>query len=99
MADVVDRIASIGNHPTANEAWGLVLASRNESDTVVWTEQIAEAAGIAQPRYSTRAMRLGQGWHFGTPMTGFCESGRRSRGGLQAWAATQGAELRHWIGR
>ena len=49
VADVVDRIASIGNHPTANEAWGLVLASRDESDTVVWTEQIAEAAGIAQP--------------------------------------------------
>ncbi len=38
-----------GGHPTANEAWGLVLASRDESDTVVWTEQIAEAAGIAQP--------------------------------------------------
>ena len=36
-------------HPTANEAWGLVLASRDESDTVVWTEQIAEAAGVAQP--------------------------------------------------
>ncbi len=38
-----------GGHPTANEAWGLVLAGRDESDTVVWTEQIAEAAGIAQP--------------------------------------------------
>ena len=25
------------------------MASRDESDTVVWTEQIAEAAGIAQP--------------------------------------------------
>jgi hypothetical protein len=40
---------SAGGHPTANEAWGLVLASRDESETVVWTEQIAEAAGIAQP--------------------------------------------------
>lgn len=38
-----------GGHPTANEAWSLVLAGRDESDTVVWTEQIAEAAGIAQP--------------------------------------------------
>ena len=38
-----------GGHPSANEAWGLVLASQDETDTVVWTEQIAEAAGIAQP--------------------------------------------------
>lgn len=38
-----------GGHPTANEAWALVLASADESDTVVWTEQIAEAAGIARP--------------------------------------------------
>ena len=38
-----------GGHPSANEAWGLVLASLDESDTVVWTEQIAEAAGVAQP--------------------------------------------------
>ncbi len=38
-----------GGHPSANEAWALVLASQDESDTVVWTEQIAEAAGAAQP--------------------------------------------------
>ena len=38
-----------GGHPSANEAWGLVLASQDETDTVVWNEQIAEAAGIAQP--------------------------------------------------
>jgi hypothetical protein len=49
VADVIDRIASVGGHPSANEAWGLALASHDESETVVWTEQIAEAAGIAQP--------------------------------------------------
>lgn len=38
-----------GGHPTANEAWALVLTSHDEADTVIWTEQIAEAAGIAQP--------------------------------------------------
>lgn len=37
-----------GGHPTANEAWGMALLSRDEAETVVWTEQIAEAAGIAQ---------------------------------------------------
>lgn len=49
VADVIDRISSVGGHPSANEAWALVLSSADESDTVVWTEQIAEAAGIAQP--------------------------------------------------
>lgn len=38
-----------GGHPTANEAWALVLSSHDEAETVVWTEQIAEAAGIVQP--------------------------------------------------
>ena len=38
-----------GGHPTANEAWALVLSSTDEAETVVWTEHIAEAAGIAQP--------------------------------------------------
>lgn len=49
VADVIDRIAAVGSHPSANEAWGMVLAAQDESETVVWTEQIAEAAGIAQP--------------------------------------------------
>ena len=38
-----------GGHQTANEAWALVLSSHDEAETVVWTEQIAEAAGIVQP--------------------------------------------------
>ncbi len=40
---------ALGGHPTANEAWALVLASHDEAETVIWTEQIAEAAGIARP--------------------------------------------------
>jgi hypothetical protein len=49
VSDVIDRMSCAGAHPTANEAWGLALASVDESETVVWTDQIAEAAGIAQP--------------------------------------------------
>jgi hypothetical protein len=49
VSDVIDRIAAVGSHPSANEAWGMVLAAQDESETVVWTEQIAEAAGVAQP--------------------------------------------------
>lgn len=49
VADVIDRISSAGGHPTANEAWGMVLTSIDEAETVVWTDQIAEAAAIARP--------------------------------------------------
>ena len=49
VSAVIDRISCAGGHQTANEAWGVVMASADESDTVIWTDQIAEAAGIARP--------------------------------------------------
>lgn len=47
--EVVDRIVEAWGHPSGNEAWAMALAARDEANTVVWTEQIAEAMGIAQP--------------------------------------------------
>ena len=41
VSAVIDRISCAGGHPTANEAWGIVMASADESDTVIWTDQIA----------------------------------------------------------
>lgn len=35
------------NHPTADEAWAVVLESLDENKTVVWTQQMAEARAIA----------------------------------------------------
>lgn len=35
------------NHPTADEAWAVVLESLDENKTVVWTLQMAEARAIA----------------------------------------------------
>lgn len=49
IADVLDRMRTVGGHPTANEAWAMVLASLDESETVVWTDQVAEAAAVARP--------------------------------------------------
>jgi len=49
IGDVLDRMSASGGHPTANEAWSLVLASQDEEETVVWTDQIAEAAAVARP--------------------------------------------------
>lgn len=49
VADVIDRIRTSGGHPSGNEAWALVISSQDEAETVVWTDQIAEAAAVAQP--------------------------------------------------
>ena len=49
ITDVLDRMSTVGGHPTANEAWAMVLASLDESETVVWTDQVAEAAAVARP--------------------------------------------------
>ncbi|MCA8323263.1 hypothetical protein [Burkholderia cepacia] len=35
--------------PDANEAWAIALRSRDERDTVVWTQECAEAFAIALP--------------------------------------------------
>ncbi|MDW9227060.1 hypothetical protein C7S15_1627 [Burkholderia cepacia] len=35
--------------PDANEAWAIALRSRDERDTVVWTQECAEAFAVATP--------------------------------------------------
>lgn len=40
--------------PTADEAWAIALASDDESETVVWTSEIAEAFAACKPILKTR---------------------------------------------
>lgn len=47
LADVIDRIEHADGHPGPEEAWALVPVS--EDDSTVWTDEIAQAAGIAHP--------------------------------------------------
>jgi hypothetical protein len=48
-ADVVKRMPKESNgHPEANEAWAIALRSRDERDTVVWTNETAQAFSIAK---------------------------------------------------
>lgn len=37
------------NRPTADEAWAVALGARDEADTVVWTEETAQAFAAARP--------------------------------------------------
>lgn len=51
-ADLIAQIqGAIGNdgRPGADEAWAIALRSCDESDTVVWTQETAEAFAICQP--------------------------------------------------
>lgn len=45
IADVITRLDD--GRPGAEEAWAMI--PRSEADTVVWTEEMAEALGVAQP--------------------------------------------------
>lgn len=49
LAAVIERIERQDGRLTGDEAWALVIASRDEAVTVVWTDEIAEASGSAWP--------------------------------------------------
>lgn len=51
-ADVIRFLTSglpVDSRPGADEAWAVAITSGDESATVVWTEEIAQAFGIARP--------------------------------------------------
>jgi hypothetical protein len=49
VADVIERIASADGRPGADEAWANAQLAHDESMTVVWTQEAAEAFWIARP--------------------------------------------------
>jgi Sec-independent protein translocase protein TatA len=51
-ADIIKQIegsAANDGRPSSDEAWAIALTSRDESDTVIWTQEIAEAFAICSP--------------------------------------------------
>ena len=49
LADVIDNIVTADGRPRGDEAWSLAICAENESDTVVWTEEMAQAFEVARP--------------------------------------------------
>lgn len=47
LADVLNRIAEMDGRPSADEAWAMCPMS--EAATVVWTDEMAQAWGVALP--------------------------------------------------
>ena len=49
LAAILERMPTANAHLTANEAWSIVLESQDENATIIWTDEIAKAAGVANP--------------------------------------------------
>lgn len=45
----IEKMAGGDGRPDADEAWAIAITSRDESDTVVWTAETAEAFAICAP--------------------------------------------------
>lgn len=49
-ADLIAKIDIAGDtHPGSDEAWAIAVRARDEADTVIWTEQMAQAWGVCRP--------------------------------------------------
>lgn len=49
VADVIDRLSMADGRPQSDEAWAMSLAALDESETVVWTEEMHQAFEVARP--------------------------------------------------
>lgn len=45
---IIDRIDEVMGRPGANEAWAVALTALDERASVVWTDEMAQAWGVAQ---------------------------------------------------
>lgn len=48
-ADIIGRMQSRDGRPDAEEAWATASRAKDEAETVVWTEETAQAWGVAIP--------------------------------------------------
>lgn len=45
---IIDRIDEVSGRPSANEAWAIAMGALDERNTVVWTQEAADAWSIAK---------------------------------------------------
>lgn len=53
-ADVIELCRKSSGHLSPDEAWALALTSQDERESIIWTTQISEAMGAAQPCLDNR---------------------------------------------
>lgn len=49
LSAILERMPSADAYLSANEAWALALSGEDDMDTIVWTEEVAAAMGVARP--------------------------------------------------
>lgn len=54
LGAVMERLAGADGRPGADEAWAISLAAEDEAQTVVWTEEMAQAFAVARPLLDER---------------------------------------------
>lgn len=54
LGAILDRIEEEDGRPGADEAWAIAIGAQDEADTVVWTDEIAQAFGVAKPILDAR---------------------------------------------
>jgi len=54
LAAVLERVEEQDGRPGADEAWAIALGALDEADTVVWTDEMAEAFAVARPVLEAR---------------------------------------------
>jgi hypothetical protein len=50
---IATRCKLLDGRPDENEAWAVAITSKDESETVVWTQEMAEAFSLARPLLTT----------------------------------------------
>lgn len=92
-ADLIAQLqgaAADDGRPGPEEAWAIALQSSDEAATVVWTEEIAEAMGVARTILST-GDKVGARMAFREAYERIVESARRQRRPV-AWSASLGSD-------
>lgn len=97
VADVIERIQIADGRPKSDEAWANALGALDESETVVWTVEAAQAFEVARPLLEIND-KTGARMAFRDAYERLCERARAS-GEPARWSASLGwdAERRRLV--
>lgn len=91
LADVIERIQIADGRPKSDEAWANALAALDESETVVWTNEAAQAFEVARPLLEIND-KTGARMAFRDAYERLCESAR-SISEPARWVASLGWDV------
>jgi hypothetical protein len=91
LGAVLERIHATDGRLNGDEAWALAIRAVDESDTVIWTDEICGAWSIARPIYDARD-RVGARVAFRDAYERLCSEARADNRPVR-WAVSQGWDV------